>query len=534
MAHRRTYINKVTDALTPLERALLERNYTLVETHISRVFLGEHAVYKFKRPVNLGFLDFTRSEDRRQACEAEVALNRRLAPDVYLGVLAAYLDSRGEPQFVPAQDAPPHTPCEWAVHMRRLPDEARADHLLSRGALHPADIDAIASMLARFHAEVRADAHTARFGAPDVIEKNVEENFTQVQDTIGTYLSDEEAAELMRFQRTFLRDRAAVFEARARDGKVRDGHGDLRLEHLYRNDDGSFIAIDCIEFNERFRFADVCADLSFLSMDLAHHERPDLAERLVLRYAREAADYGLYQVLDFYQSYRATVRAKVSSMLAVDPAVREAARARAAGEARRYYLLALSAARRPLLPARVIAVSGAIASGKSTIAEALSERLAIPVLSSDRTRKEMLSMAPTAPRHEPSFQGAYGEATTAEVYGELFRRAAYVLESGRSVILDASFRSRAQRAQARALAQAHGVPIVFVECRCPRDVALARLEARARGPSVSDGRAEIYDDFLARFEALEELPAQERCTVDTREPLPANLARVLECLDGVS
>jgi aminoglycoside phosphotransferase family enzyme len=125
VAHSRTYINRVTDALTPLERALVERNYTLVETHISRVFLGERDVYKFKRPVNLGFLDFTRADDRRRACEAEVALNRRLAPDVYLGVLAAYLDERGAPTFVPAEAAPPHVPCEWAVHMRRLPDEAR-------------------------------------------------------------------------------------------------------------------------------------------------------------------------------------------------------------------------------------------------------------------------------------------------------------------------------------------------------------------------------------------------------------------------
>jgi aminoglycoside phosphotransferase family enzyme len=292
-----------------LERSLLGRGLELVETHISRVFLGEREVYKFKRPVNLGFLDFSTPNARKRACEAEVTLNRRLAPDVYLGVLAAYLDERGEAALVPEGAAPRGVACEWAVHMRRLPDAQRADVLLRRGALQAADMERVAALLAGFHRRARADEHTAGFGAPEVIAGNVEENFRQVQASIAAYLSADEAAQLMSFQRAFLRERRPVLEARRAAGFVRDGHGDLRLEHLYRAADGAFLVIDCIEFNERFRFADVCADLAFLAMDLAYHDRADLAELLVLSYAREAADYGLYRVLDFYESYRAVVRA---------------------------------------------------------------------------------------------------------------------------------------------------------------------------------------------------------------------------------
>jgi len=512
--------------LTDFEQRLRARGFERIETHLSRVFLGARDVYKFKRPVDLGFVDFTSLAARQRACEAEVVLNRRLAPDVYLGVLCLQRDEHGEPQLRSAAPRDLAQEHEWLVHMRRLPDESRADILLQRGALGARDIDRIADMLASFHAGARRDEHTTEFGRPSSILQNVEENFRQIQSSVDDYLSPEEGARLSRFQRRFLVEQAPLLELRCAQGRIRDGHGDLRLEHLYRTD-GAYLAIDCIEFNERFRYADVCSDLAFLVMDLDYHQRRDLAERLVLRYARESSDYALYRLLDFYVSYRALVRAKVTSMLASDPDVSSATAARAASEARRYYLLALSAAGAPLESPCLFAMSGGIASGKSTLADALSEARAWPVLTADRVRKLLLGVPAEQPLHTEPFQGAYDASTSERVYTELLARADHVLASGRSVILDASFRSRALRERALRLAQRHGVPAVFVACACSQETTERRLAERAARPSVSDGRSAILASFQSNFEPLSELSDLQRCAVDTERPLAENVAKVL-------
>lgn len=498
--------------------ALQAAGFTMIETHISRVFLrGEH-VYKIKRSVDLGFLDFTTLEARARACHAEVTLNRRLAPEVYLGVVALTRTPDGALAFVSPDALSGSEVIEWAVHMRRLADADRADVALARGALGPAQIAAIAELVADFHQGARADAETARFGDPELIAQNIEENFTQVAGSITQHLGAPERAALADYQRGFLQRQRALLEERAREGFVRDGHGDLRLEHLYETAGGKYLAIDCIEFNDRFRYADVAADLAFLTMDLAHHGRPELAELLTALYAERTGDFGLYQVLDFYQSYRAFVRAKIASIVADDADVTDAVRARGHKEARRYYLLALAAGQKPLVPPRLIVTFGLIASGKSTLAASIRALTGAPVISADRTRKRLLEVQATTARHEPAFQGAYGAETTERVYAALHADAERVLRAGRSVVLDASFRARAQRERARLLAQRLGVAVLFVECQCPRATADARLARRAEGPSVSDGRAEIFDAFAARFEPADELHADEHLTVDTSRP----------------
>jgi aminoglycoside phosphotransferase family enzyme/predicted kinase len=521
--------------LATWECSLLASGFSLIETHLSRVFLGGHDVYKLKRAVNLGFVDFREPSARARACHAEVELNRRLAPGVYLGVLRLRVAADGTPRLEPElSDAAGSSDdqAERIVHMRRLPDPTRADVLLRAGQLGDDDVERIARMLAGFHASVRADAETAAFGASTLIAGNVEENFAQVASTIDTYLSPDESAQLRRFQRDFLREHAELFRARQLAARVRDGHGDLRLEHLYRAQDGSFVAIDCIEFNERFRFADVASDLAFLVMDLDHHQATRLAERLVHIYARESQDYQLYRLLDFYVSYRAVVRAKVTSMLAEDPEVSASTRDRARAEARRYYLLALSAAAAPTVRPCAIAVCGGIAAGKSSLAEGLSRLEGVPVLSADRVRKQLLGLPATTPRHEASFQGAYSEATSERVYSELFARAEQVLASGRSVIVDASFRAAALRQGFVELSGRHGAAPLFVECTCSRELVEDRLRERAQGPSISDGRLAIYDGFVARFEPLDELGPGQHLRVDTSAPLEHSLAAVRERLQS--
>ena len=504
---------------------LARQGFSLIETHISHVLLRGDDVYKIKRPVDLGFLSFGTLRQREAACEAEVVLNRRLAPSVYRGVVAMVRGGDGQLQALPRSELHGQEVIEWAVHMHRLPDQARLDVCLARGDLARPELVQLAALLVQFHGRARCDEHTSSFGAPTRIAGNVEENFAQTRELWRDHLAFEELQQLVRYQRRFLHEQAGLFEARALGGFVRDGHGDLRLEHVYRAAGGQHVIIDCIEFNERFRFADVCADLAFLTMDLKSQGHPELAEQLAAEYAKHSDDYGLYRLLDFYESYRAFVRGKVSSMLAHDSEVSAPARERAREAARRYFLLALSSADPPLRPVQLVVCMGLIASGKSTIAEGLAEQLAAPVLSADWTRKKLLSAQPEQRLSEQPFQGAYGSKTSAQVYARLAARAELLLRSGRSVVVDATFRSEAQRRAMLELARACSARVLFVECQCPREVAMQRLRARAELPHVSDGRAEIYDAFAASFAPTDTLPREAHLRVDTRAPVFEVLAR---------
>jgi aminoglycoside phosphotransferase family enzyme/predicted kinase len=523
------------DLLRPGAYASIARSPTVqcIETHISWVFVLAEDVFKVKKPVRLGFLDFSTMRRRRSACEAEVCLNRRLAPDVYVGTVPIVRGDDGRGRVCTAQEWATTTlpAVDWAVHMKRLPDAERADTLLGKGALDREAIDAIAVALAAFHRGCLSTAASARWGAPASIARNLEENFAQTRSRIEQYLSPREAGELRRWQRSFLRGHSSLFSRRVAEGRVRDGHGDLRLEHVYLRGCGVTV-LDCIEFNKRFRFADVCADIAFLSMDLAGHGRVDLAERLLAVYARETNDFDLYALVDFYESYRAYVRGKIAAMIADDESVGRAVRQRAREEARRYFLLALSADRRSLLQPAVVAVGGLIASGKSTIAECIGRELSAPVIEADRTRKGMLGIMATTRVEDQAWTGAYDPSFTETVYDEIIRRAGVVLDSGRPVVLDASFRSVSMRNAARDLARRYNVPFRFVECRATADVCRARLALREQHAAVSDGRLAIFEDFCVRFEPVQEIPEAEHTAINTTLPIEENLDALRGVLQG--
>jgi uncharacterized protein len=506
--------------------ALRPRRVELTETHISWVFLVDNDVFKVKKPVALGFLDFRSMQQRKTACDAEVRLNARLASEVYRGVVPI---RRGEDGRSCMTGSGPIV--DWAVHMARLPDERRADLLLARGELSNEAIDAVAARIAAFHAAAGGDAEAARFGTPEAVATNVEENFAQTRTLIDKYVSPQQTEEIVRWQTAFIRDHESLFALRIVAGRVREGHGDLRLEHVYLDPSGSPTVIDCIEFNERFRFADVCADIAFLSMDLAAHGRVDLAERLLARYAREANDFDLYALVDFYESYRAFVRGKVAAIVAADDQLDPDARERAKRDARRYFLLALSADRRSLLRPALVAVGGIIASGKSTIAERIGLEMSAPVIDADRTRKAMLGVEARNPIHESAWQGAYHPAFTEKVYSEVLRRADVALASGRPVVVDASFRSRAMRQAVQDLSRRHSVPFRFVECRAEFATCRSRLVARAGERGVSDGRLEIFDAFCARFEPIVELSPGDHVVLDTTRPLEESVTTLRSRLD---
>jgi hypothetical protein len=522
----------------------LAKGADLIETHISWVLLGRTTVLKLKKPVNLGFLDFSSLEKRRLACESEVVLNQRLSDGVYQRVVAIERGAGGVHTVVdyPNGDRANEL-VDYAVKMRRLDDAGRADKMLANGLLTKLNMEQIAARLARFHATAARSTTIDEFGTVAAIVRNVEENFDQTRHLARQYISQAEEDEIERRQLGFLAAHGDLFAGRVRDGKVCDGHGDLRLEHVYfrRADVGgpsqtaatetdAIDVIDCIEFNERFRFGDACADLAFLTMDLRHSGRGDLAEDLLAEYAKETSDYDLYALVDFYESYRAYVRAKVASFLAADESASVPARGSAERTARSYYLQALSFEHEPLRQPVMVAVGGLIASGKSTTSQTLAALLHCPVVSSDRTRKFLLGAGAERKFSATAFSGPYSNQFTAQVYTEVLRRGSAVLASGRSVVVDATFRSANRRNDLSQLAAKHQVPLLFVECQVPRETALTRLRERAKAASVSDGRQEIYDEFADSWEPLASHERFPWIAVDTTRPNQVTESQLREAL----
>jgi uncharacterized protein len=489
----------------------------LVVTHISWVFLTDHDVWKVKRPVDYGFLDYTTLERRRHFCHEEVRLNRRLAPDVYLGVVPV---RRGPDGPTLTGDGPV---IDHAVHMRRLSDAGSADALLRAGALTHDHLWRVAATLARFYAAAPA---TPAYGTADVIRANVTENFDQVRPFVGRFLSRTTLDAVRDWQLGFLDRHADRLQARVDAGRVRDGHGDLRLEHVYFEGPDPLV-LDGIEFNERFRMGDVASDAGFLAMELDARGRPDLAASFLGRFALEANDYDLYGVVDFYVSYRAWVRAKVAAFLAADPSTPPDKAGRKAGEARQLFALAERRAHAPTAAGPVVAVGGIIGTGKTVMAEALAQALALPVVASDRTRKWLAGVEAT----ERAPEAAYAADFSRRTFDEVFRRAGVVLRSGRGVILDATFRDRDLRRRARELAGRYGCRFLFVETTCDDATLRERLRRRAAGPSVSDATESLLARVRTEFEPVTELPPAEHLVVDTTGPAASRVAAVRRALE---
>jgi uncharacterized protein len=499
------------------------RNVRVVQTHISVIFLtGKHA-YKIKKPVNFGFLDFTTLEKRKFYCEQEVVLNRRLAPEIYLGVVEIR-DDRGTVRLGSGAGRI----VEYAVLMKELPPDCTMDRWLDRGALDSGHLKRVAQELARFHLEAARGPEIAAYGELATIRKNVEENFTQTEKYAKVTLPAESFAEIRENTRRFMELQAPLFKERIAAGKIGDCHGDLHLQHVCL-EDGVFV-FDCIEFNERFRYSDVAADIAFLLMDLEAHGAPLLAADLASYYLRFSRDWGLYRLLEFYKCYRAYVRGKVISFRLEDPVISEREKSSALGEARRYFRLAAIYARilnRPLL----LITCGLMGTGKSTIARMVSEALGLESLSSDVSRKELARLSPREHRYEKFHQGIYAPDFSRQTYRFLFDRASGLLGKGQSVFIDASFKTQGDRSAALDLAQRMNAEFLLVECRCSEEEIRRRLARRtAEGTSVSDGRWSIFEEQKKDFEKVRGVPPDLHLVLNTNNPPEKILAKFFEAL----
>ena len=517
----------VRDLLEPRAYgALRPGGIELRSTHASWVFLTEREVFKVKRPVDFGFLDFRTQEARRACAEAEVRLNRRLAADVYLGVEPVWLTPDGH-----RIGAGPGEIVDWAVHMRRLPDDASASAMLARGALAADHLSALAATLARFFATARP---TPEYGTLEALRTNAGENVTQTRPFVtehGEIIDARTLDDIARAQDRALAAHADRFAARAAAGAIRDGHGDLRLEHVYFLDAGApAVVIDCIEFNERFRCGDVASELAFLAMELERGAAP--RPRVGLRGPRRRGD-----------STTSTSTASWTSTSATGPGCAP----RSPGSSRPTPASPpISAARRPRRPTAASRWSARPARGRwcrprwwrwagsSARARARwrggsGRALAAPVIGSDRTRKALAGLAADAPGSEALYTAERKDAT----YAEVLRRADVVLASGRTAIVDATFTEPRWRAQAAALARARGATFAFVEARCPDwDVLAQRIAARRRGPSESDADEALLAEVRRRAPEPRVTDDAGTLVVDTRVA-PAAAARLaLDLLAG--
>ena len=491
--------------LTALRQALMDPSIypeptTAVEvreTHISLVFLTDQYAYKIKKPVDLGFLDYSSLEQRRQLCEQEVALNRRLSADVYLDVMP--ISQHGSRyRFCNAGPI-----VEYAVKMRRLPDDATLEAQLRHGAGAAATLTELARRLAAFH-----DAHPVPLTSPPSIygthaqvRADWRENFDQTTDAIGQTLSASQYAGIQQAVTGFLSRRQAWFDERHAAGRVRDCHGDLRAEHIYP-EAGSLQIIDCIEFNPQFRYIDVASEVAFLAMDLERLGFAAHADDFARDYVEASGDVTLYRLLDFYRCYRAYVRGKVRSFL-----LQEASRRREAPRLRRdaetCFTLSSRYAQRLNRP-RLIMTTGLIGVGKSTIGQGVAAALDLRLFSSDRLRKERAGLAPETPQHVDFGAGLYSASTSAATYDALADLACSALQQGDSVLLDAAFSKRAQRARMQGVAAELGAECYVLDCVAPEAVIHERLAQRLRTPGhVSDGRGEIFEQFKQQYEPVE-------------------------------
>jgi aminoglycoside phosphotransferase family enzyme/predicted kinase len=490
-----------------------------IQTHISHLFLTGERVYKLRKNVDLGFVRFADREERNADCLREVQLNRRLAADVYLGVAPLLLDG-GPPRF----GAVAETLCrltggevpEHCVVMRRLPAHRDALSLLERGLLGAAQLDRLALAVARFH-------RRSSLGTPASFEpvawrtrctEPLEDSFRLLGE-LPTQLVSARVLEGARgLARRFVSEHADRFEARRVAGRAVDGHGDLHLQHIwFDRDDAEPVAIDCLEFDEGLRRVDAAAEVAFTAMDLVYRGRRDLAERFLRIYAQERDDFDLYGVVDYFIGYRAAVRAKVAGLAAGDPAIEDAQRAGAAKSARRHLVLCEHALREAS-PGALVLVGGVVGTGKTSLADALADRLFGVPVASDRVRRELASR-----RADPDASDRYASEAKARVYAGLLERARPVSTSGRTAILDATWSRRIDRAHARALAAELGARTLFVETRCPPELALQRLARRqAWGRDASDAGPAYHAESVAGFEGFDEATEGERVVVDTGLP----------------
>ena len=493
----------------------------LIQTHISFIFIAGDMVYKVKKAVDFGFLDFTTLGKRKYYCDEELRLNRRLARDVYRTVVRIIEDNDGNLHLLNGDNI-----VEYAVEMKKIPENRMLYNMLADKKVDATVMDTIARKVFEFHKSADTGGEIDRIGGIETIRHNHDENFEQTADYINTTIPDKQYQFIKSYATEFLDRKRDLFETRVRDHKIRDCHGDLHLQHICLSDD--ILIFDCIEFNERFRYLDVAAEVAFLSMDLDFNGYPEYADAFIKSYINYSSDEEIQTLLNFYKCYFAYVRGKVIGFKINDSAITVDEREAATATAARYFNLAYTYAARLEKPTLII-TAGLMGTGKSVVAGNIASLLGVEVIRTDVVRKAILGIPQTERHHEDFGGGIYSHETTRKTYATALEEAYTILNNGKSVIIDASFKDREERKQAWDVASHCDADFFVVECVCPEDILKERLENRMNDTQeVSDGRWEIFQAQKDTFDTINEIPALSHIVVDTSQSIEISTQYVID------
>ncbi len=478
--------------LSWLGRRAPSASVSTVETHISLVAFQADRVYKLKKAVRYSFADFSTPDRRRVACEREVNLNRRLAPDVYLGV-EEVLDEAG-------------SVVDHVVVMRRMPESRKLAAIVGERGPATTCGDAVADLLAHFHRAAPTGGVIDDAASPDAVAALWRQEIAECAPFQHILFSPLEAERVSTLARRYLAGRAPLFEERVWAGRARDGHGDLLADDIFCLTNGPRI-LDCVEFDDRFRLGDVLLDVVFLAMDLERLGQPDLARRFLDRYRAATRDDWPRSLEQFYVAYRAHVRAKVAALRGDD--------------AQALVLMALALTHLEAGRVRLVLVGGPPATGKTTVARAITATTDWQLLRSDVIRKQLAAMLAAADTRAPLDEGLYTSTWSDATYSELCDRASALLGRGESVVLDASWSDVRWRAAASRVARETSSELVAFRCEAPLHVARNRAGRRsAAGTDASDAEADVVDALSERYPQW-----PEAVVLDTTLP-PADVLQI--------
>jgi aminoglycoside phosphotransferase family enzyme/predicted kinase len=467
-----------------------------IQTHISWVFIASPFVYKVKKPVNLGFLDFSTLEKRHHFCQRELELNRRLCPETYLGVIPIY-ESGANFSFAAEGEI-----AEYSLKMRELADGWFLKELVAKGLAGETEINRVIACLQRFYDSETPSPEIEQWGEPEKLKISTDENFAQVEQFTGKTISLSALETIRHFTDNFYTANESLFRERIRQHRIRDCHGDLHLDHVHITLEATTI-FDCIEFNDRFRFIDIANDLAFLAMDFDFEGKHELGNLFLRNAARALRDPAMLTLANFYKCYRAFVRGKVEGIQAIsqEPVPSDEHAQRAA----RYFRLALRYATTGSEPVLLV-VMGRIGTGKTTVAKQLAREFDWSLFSSDQVRKTLIGV-PLTVRTAPELRAkVYSEQMTKETYQNLLKNGLAAVASHGGVVLDATFSSRTYRDLLRdECARAH-VPFHVIELEADYQEIANRLRARnATTGEISDARLEDLDRLSAAYDPPSEL-----------------------------
>lgn len=492
-----------------------------IQTHISHVFIAPPFVYKIKKPVDFGFLDYSSKAKRKHYCEQEVELNNRLCSDAYLGVVPLYFGGKN----FSLENGDTAEVIEHAVKMRKLPEEYFLHSYIKGGELERSHLDRVSDKLAAFYNSQEPGPEILEFGSIEQIRFNTDENFSQTESFVGRTLDELTFKTIKHFTDRYFRVHEALFNSRLAEKRIVDGHGDLHLEHIHITPD-SVCIYDCIEFNERFRYGDLAADLAFLAMDLDFHGCRNEERYFVDQMAEKVRDDTLSRIIEFYKCYRAYVKGKVKSLQSEEEEVPEEQRNRSVRAADRYFRLALKYAligSRPI----VLVFMGRIAAGKSTLASSLADKIGISCFSSDRIRKEMAGQEVTKRTPVSIRKELYSAGMSQKTYRKLREHSKMKLDKSESVIIDATFSRREARKELTDMLEERNVPYLFIEAVAPDELIKERLGRRDDSENVvSDARLEDFEMLDRNYEPPTEIDPTLLLQIDTGISLDDSLAKL--------